>query len=507
MRLKQSLKRLIRGSRELLFLILGTALVLLPINPGFMSNISRDSGVFLYSGWRLLNGELLYKDVWDHKPPMIHFINGLGLFLSGGSRWGIWIIEVVSLFVTLFFAYLLIKKIMGNLPARLSLILLTLSLAILIQGGNLTSEYILPLQFTALWLAQDIDKTGLSPKRAFIIGILSGIAFFTRQNSIGVWVAIASLLVIKRISSGERKKLILELLIIFLGVLAISLVMFGFFASRSALQDFLSAAFSYNFTYISTSNSSLILGSVSGLIPLLRSGLLQFAILGWGMALLCFVLKKKSGKELPSLIQISFLVLPLDFLLLNISSRSFPHYFILLLPTLTILAGFAIHRINAAITPTNFHTFGRTLLIALVLTLTLKFLLVDYVEEIRAIRQRGENSVVSFIQDFTSPNDFVLIWGAEASINFLAERQSPTRFVYQYPLYQDNYTNEDLILEFINDVINNKPRLIIDSYNPRTPLYDFPIQSQRINQYIEQVKANYQLMKTIGSWAVYVYGD
>ena len=34
-----------------------------------------DSSVFMYSGRRLLNGAHLYDQVWDNKPPLIHFIN------------------------------------------------------------------------------------------------------------------------------------------------------------------------------------------------------------------------------------------------------------------------------------------------------------------------------------------------------------------------------------------------------------------------------------------------
>ena len=49
--------------------------------PGF------DSSVYLYVAEGLLEGELPYRDRWDHKPPLIFLINVVGLLLA--DVWGI----------------------------------------------------------------------------------------------------------------------------------------------------------------------------------------------------------------------------------------------------------------------------------------------------------------------------------------------------------------------------------------------------------------------------------
>lgn len=75
-------------TREYIFekalILVGVLLVLVPINPINMPLTHRDSGVFLYTGWRILNGEIPYLHVWDHKPPVIFILNALGLFIGGG---------------------------------------------------------------------------------------------------------------------------------------------------------------------------------------------------------------------------------------------------------------------------------------------------------------------------------------------------------------------------------------------------------------------------------------
>ena len=74
----------------------------------------------------------------------------------------------------------------------------------------------------------------------------------------------------------------------------------------------------------------------------------------------------------------------------------------------------------------------------------------------------------------------VLIWGAESAINFNTKRRSPSRFVYQLPLYNYNYAKEDLILEYLNSIIQNQPKFIIDTNNNETPIFDFPVQTESI---------------------------
>src|SRR5215211_9133793 len=85
--------------------IVGTIIALFPSNPNNMTLPSRDSGVFLYVGWRFLNGDIPYRSVWDHKPPLIYFVDALGIALTPGSLWGIWLLQLLFIFFTLLFIY------------------------------------------------------------------------------------------------------------------------------------------------------------------------------------------------------------------------------------------------------------------------------------------------------------------------------------------------------------------------------------------------------------------
>lgn len=79
------------------------------------------------------------------------------------------------------------------------------------------------------------------------------------------------------------------------------------------------------------------------------------------------------------------------------------------------------------------------------------------------------------IQSNTTAEDKVLIWGAEVSLNFVTRRESPTRFIYQYLLYTRGYQDATMVEAFLDDIVRDKPVLIIDtsSSNEFIPPIDF----------------------------------
>ena len=117
----------------------------------------------------------------------------------------------------------------------------------------------------------------------------------------------------------------------------------------------------------------------------------------------------------------------------------------------------------------------------------------------------ADSELASRIADATTSDDSVLIWGAESITNFESQRRSPTRFVYQYPLYTEGYADERLIEEFLEEIIKNKPRLIIDSRNPLTPLYNFGITSPQIEESINTLRTHYQFREGFETWTIYEY--
>ena len=193
--------------------------VLLPISPINQPLPRRDSGVFLYTGWRLLKGDILYLDVWDHKPPMIFLINAVGLLASNSSRWGIWAIELTSLLIASLISFRIFQRAFDKISALLAVLLWLFSLVFMIYGGNLTTEYTLPLQFGCMWLFWDSEVRKKFRRNGFIIGLLGSFMFFTQQVTVGIVIAIVFYIVMTRIRQRKWSDLIASLSSIGIGFL------------------------------------------------------------------------------------------------------------------------------------------------------------------------------------------------------------------------------------------------------------------------------------------------
>lgn len=472
----------------------------------------RDSGVFLYIGWRILSGELPYRDVWDHKPPVIFYINALGLFLTEGSRWGVWLLEFLSLFVAAFVGYKIFQKTFGTLTANFSTLLWLITLVYVIHGGNFTTEYVLPLQFVTLWLVKKtFEKPAFHNWTWFLIGSIGATAFFTKQNTIGIWISVTLFLIIYRIRLHQIKKLLFNFIFFVCGGLIIFVSWIAFFGLQGILPQFWNAAFEYNLVYFSSGidSSGPIRPLIEGIWPLTKAGLLQFAGVGYLIGLLLISYKKQIVNDWLPLLGIGLIDLPIELVLLSISGRTYPHYYMTILPILALFAGITIWTILSSKFLYDIPEIAKTFLIIDSIVVFLWISFAPYMYELAFFRSANQqHEIVTAIQMNTSPEDTVLLWGAETAINFHAGRRSPSRFVYQYPLYNKGYVNEEMIIEFLDELIKENPRFIIDTHNSYTPLYKFPIQTNAIQKRIDYLECQYRSSDTIslGNWTVYEYG-
>ncbi len=178
-----------------------------------------------------------------------------------------------------------------------------------------------------------------------------------------------------------------------------------------------------------------------------------------------------------------------------------------LLPVLFLLTAVLLGSLNELVSVWRIGTRGKSLFIVLLVVVFLVNSFLGYKDYVKYLRGIDYREVSNYIRSNSDSDDFVLLWGAEAGVNFAAQRRSPSRFVYQYPLYMRGYVNEQIIEEFLGDVIRKRPRLIIDTHNPETPFYDFPIQTDTIMSRIEYLKTHYRYKGEINGWTVYEFDD
>jgi 4-amino-4-deoxy-L-arabinose transferase-like glycosyltransferase len=569
-----------------------TAVVMAPVSPAVQRIPGRDAGVFLYVGSQILDGKVPYLQVWDHKQPLIFFINAAGLALSGGSLWGVWLMEVVSLLAAAALAFALLARAFSHYSAVLALIGSMLTLAVVLHGGNYTEEFALPFQFASLFLLIHSERRGGFVWRGFGIGVMVGLAFLLKQSLIGIGLAIALYLLLKGLFSERRCLLQLGLMAAGAGAVALAAVLY--FWAWGALVDYWQAAFVYNQVYSNLgplerlgavideleymaaipgfalalafwaagvvllalhhrpniesllhwrgfSPATLAAGLLLALFGLLGDllipasqpglGLTQIAsiVAGGllallGVALFLGLLDSRLWRSLPtgnftfpragwSLLSVAVIALPLELVLISLSARNYVYYYITLIPVTTLLLAALFYTLTG-LASSDGRAAGHLWAGALLVTLSLSPIIALPSQLTPGVDAQIAEAA-AYVRANTAEEDTVLVWGAETMVNFLSGRRAPSRFTYLYPLYMARYASEPRVNELLQDILQQKPALIIDTRDQDTPFVDARDKSncrtptQELSAGMEQifavVCADYQFSGEIGPdrWRVY----
>jgi hypothetical protein len=490
--------------------LLGTIVALFPANPGNMTLPSRDSGVFLYVAWRFLSGDIPYRDVWDHKPPLIYFVDALGLAATPHSLWGVWFLQIIFIFFTLFLTYKLLDREFGIYAALAGTLTLTSGLLTVLQKGNVTEEYALVFQALCFWLFIIAWKKNFPVRTSFWIGIWSGVAFNFKQTTIGIWITYGLILLVIRLL--QRKWPLVDLLSLLAGWLIPSIVLAIYLTSQSAVADFWEQAFLYNFVYIGTHEGirRLIPIFIKGFAYLRNGWVLYIAILGWLTGSSYIWLKRKSFAEISSLILIALVNLPIEVILITVSGRSILHYYLTPLPVMAILAGVLVYTASlliGKIPRLSSQKIQRWIPGIVLATIVLGQLgqVKSYPWYVQSLSDNDYAPVIDYVVKNTNENDKVLIIGAESVVNFLARREAPTRYVYQYPLAL--LGRRPMFEEYFDQILENKPALIIDTRgqsNLADKLYSsLQKRSQIVRDGVKYLGENYEQVAQFREWFVY----
>jgi len=232
--------------------------------------------------------------------------------------------------------------------------------------------------------------------------------------------------------------------------------------------------------------------------------LAQIGLLGWGAALALLLARKdRLAKNNQSLMWAVVIGVPIELWMVSLGGRPRIPYFLTLLPVLSILAGFTFWIIFDSLLKDISNLFGAVLVILMVITLGSVFW-ADYSEMAQDfLKPSGDSNLVAYIQNNSDPDDFVLMWGTEAAYNFTSRRISPTRYVYQTPLY--NIKKREPVLEFLRGIIKNKPRLIVLNAGEKLSDYRFGYRDNQIGALMDQIKGSYGNPIIFGEWLVYSF--
>ena len=420
-----------------------------------------DEGIYLTLGLAIRKGLLLYRDIYDNKPPLIYLLAAL----AGNQFWFRFLLLISCLTSILIFARLLKiffpKKILSQ---KIGLILFSLFSSLPLIEGNIANAEIfqlLPILTALLFLFQDNRPKA---RQFFLAGLLFSLAILLKVPAI---FDLGAVMIFWLFFSRPEKFLNLERNFFFL-LFGVALPILGnlfFFSANNYLREFVQIAFLQNLGYLSSWQTG------SHQISLLKSGLFQKGLLLLVFLAVVYLLRKRFSSRWVLFSQIWFVFALFAALL---SNRPYAHYLIQILPSFCLLAAgiFGEKGIGK-----KFSIF--LLLILAFISLKMKFWIYPVFSYYRnfgqyVLHQKSLNDyfayfdkkvpqtyeVAAYLLTHTKENEPVFVWGDEPYLFPLSRRLPPGRMTTAYHILDFKKTEETLL-----SLEKNPPAIIVFDQN------------------------------------------
>jgi hypothetical protein len=228
--------------RKLLIL----CLVLLSIGrfPSTGEPLAQDQAVFTLGGKLILQGERLYKDVFDHKPPLMYFIYAPLYLLFGPTGFGPAIIDLLLHLIQCVLLFYLLARLLGERSAAYSVIIFVYLLLCPIwsRGIRLLQAEVIA-NVILLFMAHLCVGGKVNNLFAWLLGLCSSLLFATKF--LPLLFALSPIMLLEE-SELKSKKLWLWGS---LGFLCGSLPWIIYLSAYGLWSDFIAAVFHFNRCY------------------------------------------------------------------------------------------------------------------------------------------------------------------------------------------------------------------------------------------------------------------
>jgi 4-amino-4-deoxy-L-arabinose transferase-like glycosyltransferase len=452
-----------------LLLLIFTLVLLLRLPSLFEPYWYGDEGIYFAVAETLRRGGVLYRDVIDNKTPLIYY-----LFTLAGNQVKVRTLTclwVLGTSLTIYFlGQLLLNPTGGIIAAAVCGILISLPL---FEGNIANGElfFILPTTLATL-LVFRFAKNNFKPiPLLWLIGFFLGLGLLFKFPAIFDAVAVGLFLAIAG-SSLRFKKIATVQIFLWLGVATAVFPFATYFGAVGAFQDFLNASFFNNLSYTIAWESGFFSPKTLLLIKAVVGGLLISLL--WIFRL-----------RIPTENLLIWAWFFFSFLGATLSSRPYPHYLVQAIPSFSLLV--------AAVLRQQRYFLVSLAAVFFTVVAAIKFLhftpstlkcqfeyyqnFKDYILEKKDVKDYfaffdpvtlRNYRVADYLRRKTHPEEKIFIWGDEALIYKLAQRQAAGRFVVAHHVNDIGGARQ----ETINTLQREKPKYILIVKPIR---FDFPL--------------------------------
>lgn len=469
--IKKSTGELARDQEWVILVVLSLLVIFLRL-PSLEQPFDNDSGATAYHARLIVQGEPLYGTHHPaHHTPAVYYMYALAFLLFGDSVWAVKFLLILWTIATVYLLYRLGALLMDMATGLLASILYAILTADIWLGG--TSAVIelfanLPRIAAFLMLMRFMTRPTAAWKFVFI-GLLSVSAFLFKTVYLSP-LALAGLALLLDLWQNRTKRdawrtPILRGLWVCVGFGAGLLLVVAYFGFLGLLPRFL-MAFTLGREYVNFRTTASTGPEYLLLYPLFGLALINAALLIYSLAaLLSIVFNQlrgcRSGQGIESTTSLHLAAwYILSFVEAGITHTLFPHYYLLIVPPLTLLAAWLLLKIYRDVKSQPWAASHFAANLALVLLLTIALFRSDdqnfyyyyhYVryklrlESFQDFLREGQpaagpylvrlQKLADYIQEHTSSTDFIYYWSSDVQLYYLADRRCPIDIIW--PLYAE----------------------------------------------------------------------
>ena len=500
--------------------------------------LERDEGEYAYAGQLLLEGVPPYKEAYNMKLPGTYLAYAASMAVFGQTPTGIHLGLALVNAATIWLMYLLGRKLLdaaGGATAAVTYSLMSLSPDVLGLAGHATHYVVLPAVGGLLVLLTALERR--TWWRYFVAGILFGLAFLMKQHGVFfgvfggiylIWVRWAAVrfgtgdggLGTKRFprrrASGSRRLnneagldwggLIKELSVYSAGCLLPYVLTCLCLWAAGVFPEFWFWTVSYGSKYASGIPLVKASDMTSAMLKAVVGPNLVFWLLPWVGALMMWWDERLDRDQ-------RFLLTALFFfsaLAISVGFYFREHYFILLLPVLSLLIAVAVSRslqllqgdqsielflalgvVVVAALATGAVVFGNG---AVWFTLSPQ----KAVEQIYRSTVFGDTrAAAAIIAADTKPDARIAVLGSEPQICFYAHRRSAAGHIYAYPLMELHPYAAKMQDDMIAQIEKAAPEYLVFVNNPLSWLAKPESEKKLLDWWPRYWEQHYTLVQTI----------
>jgi hypothetical protein len=465
--------------------------------------LERDEGEYAYGGQLILQGMLPYQQLYNMKLPGIYAAYAGLMTVFGqthmGIHLGLMFINAATIILVFLLARQLYDSIVGLAAAAAFAMM---SLLPCVQGIFANAEhFVILFAVGGLWiLVKALDQE--RPWLLLISGFMLGTGFLMKQHGAafiffgGLYVLIRQI----RIGPGLGLQLLIKTGLFILGAFIPYGITCMVFIFNGIFEKFWFWTVKYAKTY--TAFAPLSVGW--SLFKDRTWNIVQSAPLIWLLVLLGL---PALGLDKHARRRVIFVVLLLVFSVLAICPGFYfrPHYFVLLLPAVALLAGISIGAVRNSFVSKRALVFkyGPPLLLAGICVVgsiyqhryfLFKKTPFQLSRTVYGLNPFPETiQIAQFIRANTDEKDRIAVLGSEPQIYFYSGRRSASGYIYMYALMESHDYALKMQKEMIHDIESTKPKYLI-FVNVETSWLKNQNSHTLLLNWIQQYQAQYYML-------------